>query len=294
MKLLKKQVKFSLPSILKEELGKYSFVFNPSFVFGDLQSYWAFRCFDEKNKAIICLIFILNRKDEIEKKIDLNDVFEAKFGCRPADPKLFSLGGEVFFTINTGYSQQEYNRVFLCNWNNGELVIRDCHIDSKRSVVEKNWMFFLLKNEMYLLYSISPQLKLFKLKSISQSKAFFSVVLSKTVSNRNLSIGTPLIEFGNQLRLIAHEKFKIGKKRMYLGVPVTINLLSNDVKISKEYFFHSLSSLLGDKHKFNKNLLSCSYFSGLQKIGEDKTMVSYGINDHHMNFVILNDKNLWP
>lgn len=108
------------------------------------------------------------------------------------------------------------------------------------------------------------------------------------------SIGTQLAWEGEKGFLIAHLKIHYFGKLLYLGQFVKVWFENNDVhaEIGGGYLLHSFKALLGNRTKHNKNLLSCTYFSGLRTT-DDGMQVGYGINDVDFAFAEMDRKSIW-
>ena len=64
---------------------------------------------------------------------------------------------------------------------------------------------------------------------------------------------------------------------------------TNNFTLTQQSSFlaHSIVSLFGNKIKLNPNLISCTYFSGLQSY-KKKWIISYGVNDIQWKIKCLN------
>jgi hypothetical protein len=267
-----------LPESIKKDLEQYKFVFNPSFVsFNNIQ-YWTFRCYSNIRKEILAIIYIYDENLSSLKIHDLNSIFRERHNLKPADPKLLRIGDNIYCTLNTGYSAKIENSVFLIKLTEN-LEIKRCIIEN-RSMVEKNWAFFEQEGKLKMLYSISPLCKIYTLSSVNKDEMFFEK--EKEVKNNltPLSIGTQPVVSKSKIYLIAHRKYSFLRKRLYLGVPVTLDMNTLEVKMGSVYLVHSLRSMFGSTFRFNKNLISCTYISGLQiNFKNNLAKITYGIND---------------
>jgi len=89
---------------------------------------------------------------------------------------------------------------------------------------------------------------------------------------------------------MAHEKRFLYNKRIYFGRLVCLSVIDKKFKITKVSpyrYIHSFRSLFGTIKKRNKNLISCSYFSGISQDIDSKIILSYGINDFSFSFGII-------
>jgi hypothetical protein len=225
----------------------------------------------------------------------LNKLFSEKFNERPADPKLFVVKNKICCTLNSGFVSTGQNSVYFMNIDSLANIhnLKTCVIKQRNSV-EKNWAFFEQNGVLKLLYSVSPVCRVYALKSETEHELHFE--LEKESENKLLeySIGTQAQIKNGFLYLITHQKYFFKGKRLYMGVPVKVNMTDLTVMISTKRIAHSLLALLGDKFKFNKNLISCTYFSGLQICDEnDVAKITYGINDIKWNSSTIKINKLW-
>jgi hypothetical protein len=282
-----------VPDLIKKDLEQYKFVFNPSFVSLNTTQYWAFRCYSELRKEILAIIYIYDESNSSLLIHDLNAIFKEKYDLKPADPKFFRIKDKVYCTLNTGYSANTENSVFLMQISEDKFNIRRCVIE-KRSMVEKNWAFFEQDGVMKMLYSISPICKTYALSSESESEVFFKEEKAVRNNLNSISIGTQPIINDNIIYLVGHRKYSFLKKRLYLGVPVKIDMKTLSVKKGPVFLVHSLFSMLGNRFKFNKNLISCTYISGLQlNFADQQAKITYGINDVSWQTMQVNLDDLW-
>jgi hypothetical protein len=154
-----------------------------------------------------------------------------------------------------------------------------------RKRIEKNWVFFERAGELFAYYSIDP---LIVIKSHTmditgglKNLQFERISEAEKRSKSHYSIGTQVLMEGNTHYLVAHKKIFFGKKRMYLGRVVRITYDVNmkpDVQFLNTYLIHSLKSLWGASVRHNKNLWSCTYFSGFMSTPKS-FVLGYGIND---------------
>lgn len=257
--------------------------------------YWAFRCFDETKNLILCNLYSYNKATDTLHVNCLNKLFTEKFNERPADPKLFVIRDKICCTLNSGFVSEGQNSVYFMNIDIQVNIhnLKKCIIQQRNSV-EKNWSFFEQNGILKLLYSISPICKVYILKAETEQELFFE--LEKETENKlpEYSIGTqPQIKNGF-LYLITHKKYFFNGKRLYIGIPAKVNMSDLTVILSTKKIVHSLLTLLGSKFKFNKNLISCTYFSGLQISDEnDIAKITYGVNDISWSSSKIKIEKLW-
>jgi hypothetical protein len=219
--------------------------------------------------------------------VDLTKHVEA-FGVKMlADPKLVVLGNNVWMTFNDGFSRTQ-NHLFLMRITPRPGPPRECLFEG-RQVVEKNWAFLLAEGKLRALYSVDP-VRVLQADTFDDDSSEISFrEISTQTPNRGrslgLTIGTQISHDRGAGYLIAHEKWHIGRYRCYVGRLVRIRQSGDEyaVQFSRRRLCHSLFSLLGSRRKYNVNLLSCTYFSGLE-VADDRALLGYGINDISTGF----------
>jgi hypothetical protein len=277
-------------------LERYSNVFNPGTLIAKNILYVTFRAFDRGfSKFHSFLIKYDLQKQLIEEEIDISEICNSYNIDICADPKLLQLDNEVWLTFNTGYSLSP-NSIYLMRVCESPGKPYQCLLEGRKTI-EKNWAFFKSGDELQAIYSLTPFLKIFLYDKCEERNIFFfkfindqslPVLFSK--KRINLSIGTQLVKVGDTLHLIAHEKIKIGYKRLYFGHFVTVK--NSNAVVHPKRLFHSYKSLLGSKIKHNKNLISCTYFSGLM-LYDKYFIVSYGINDITFDIKKIPQELIW-
>ncbi|WP_439151541.1 hypothetical protein [Winogradskyella sp.] len=294
IKALKRYQANFLPAKLKKILATYTYTFNPSYCFFNDTHYLAMRTYLADEGEIKGKIFIWKNDIDIHT-LDLSSYFKKKLGVnKVADPKLFLMNNRVFGTFNTGREFNKFNKLFLFSLTKeGVYEHFTCKFD-ERANIEKNWAFYYYKNDLYALYSLNP-LTIIKACNIGKDFIRFEIYYQdKKQSLVNHSIGTQLLNFEGEILGISHKKVSFKGSRMYLGRPIKFSL-SNEprIELGKKWFLiHSIKSLFGDRHKFNNQLISCTYFSGLSKL-KDEIIVSYGINDVEYNIIKVDKNKLW-
>ncbi|WP_336127221.1 hypothetical protein [Mesoflavibacter sp. CH_XMU1422-2] len=284
---------YNLPNLIKQELIKYSYVFNPSYVKYNHIHYLAIRVYCKKKKAVLSLLYIWDRVDSFET-FDLSKYFKNKINLnKVADPKLFIMNKSVWCTFNSGYVEKGNNNIVLFKLN------KNCISDyyncffSERNKIEKNWAFFYKDDSIHVLYDLNS-LTILKEESKNDNKLIFREYVKKNNFNRSYSIGTPLVVLKeNVYGFIGHKKINRKNKRLYLGSFFKLNTETMICEKKQGLYIHSLKSLLGVKFKFNKNLISCTYFSGLYKLDKDYVIIGYGINDVDWRLKKIKINKLW-
>ncbi|WP_033956545.1 hypothetical protein [Psychroserpens jangbogonensis] len=291
---LKKHKPFPIPDELQKTLLNIKFVFNSSFVIYRNVSYMALRMFDETSQTILAIIYVWEDENTITK-INLSEYFHQNLDIiKVADPKMFIMNNEVCCTFNTGDATEKQNEIVLLKIDKHQITEYFVCNYAQRARTEKNWAFYVENNTLYSLYSLSPLTILKASETGDHTIIFEKFFVDENQYLENFSIGTPLLELDDGYGFIAHKKFFRKRKRLYLGKPCRLIINTTPtVKTNRHCIIHSLKSLLGAKYKFNKNLISCTYFSGIHRFGEN-LIISYGINDIDWNIVTIKLKKIWP
>lgn len=285
IKFLKYARDFKLPETVLELLEKYSISFNPSLLIHDNIHYLAIRLKKDKQSKVTAKLIIWDASRV--QDINLSEEFEPKI-TKVADPKLFLLEGSVYCTFNTGHTAKEPNNIFLCKVENfGIREVKNC-VYNERTRIEKNWAFFKKGNKLLCLYSLNP-LTVLEAKNTTEYSIVFDNIFSNETDLIHHTIGSPIAhnKEKNSLAFIAHKKFYKGGKRLYLGKVLYFNTNNFTLTQQSSFLAHSIVSLFGNKIKLNPNLISCTYFSGLQSY-KNKWIISYGVNDIQWKIKSLN------
>jgi len=217
--------------------------------------------------------------------IDLTAAFTAKGVAVVSDPKLFTLGEEIWVTFNTGHTDKP-NRIFAAQLHPALSAPCELHV-SGRQAIEKNWALFRRNGVLHALYSVHPIIVLRALDCRLSGRIEFerlgADVKKHPAAPGNLTLGSQLAALdgdGNDFAAIVHSKFYWRKRRTYLGLPARIRFDREACRIAigRSYLAHSPGALLGDRVRHNPNLQSCTYFSGVI-VSDDRAILGYGIND---------------
>ncbi|GAL74971.1 hypothetical protein JCM19275_1010 [Nonlabens ulvanivorans] len=282
-----------LPSNILEHLAQFDFRFNPSFINCDKFNYLAIRVCRSKGDEVNALLYKWSSEENLEI-LDLSNYGESNLEVQKvADPKLFKIDKSVYCTFNTGFVSRSSNRLFLAlisDFNN--IKIKECFFNDRQRI-EKNWSFFKKNNELYAIYSINPLIILKAINKKENNDLIFEKSSQKDTTLPKLSLGTQLAKVGeDEYLMIAHKKMYLKNKRLYYGVPLIFN--TKDLKVTtscSSYLIDSYKSLFGNRFKFNKNLISCTYFSGICVLN-DYFIISYGVNDIEMRIVKVKKEKL--
>lgn len=274
-------------------------LFNPSIAFLDRLTVVAFRAIDKSSKSqnIEAFVALFTESNTCLDLFSLSEYAYQRGIAKAADPKLFKRkhDGSVWLTFNTGYVQSG-NELYVMQIYPHLEEPRRCLLPT-RMKIEKNWAFFFDGDQLNAYYSISP-LKIIGGESLignSKTITFREIYSSDEHSlAAPLSIGTQAVELPNGHGLIGHRKIHMFGKRLYYGVPVGIRNVDGKymTERSNRQLIHNYTSLLGSRDKHNKNLISCTYFSGLDFVG-DQIVLGYGINDVSFGLAMLNPIQLW-
>lgn len=266
-------------------------VFNPSFL--DWNGHWlvTFRYRDRELASSQAALLQGDMAGGPSRRSNLSE-HVARFGIAPlADPKLFRLGDEAWVTFNDGYSDAQ-NNVYLMRVapELGPPLL--CQLEGRQRV-EKNWAFMLDGARLRALYSVDPVRFIsapWPPPQGSSAVAFEHDVAApnehdaRKRNGRALSIGTQLASDGESTWLVAHEKWYFRGKRLYLGRATRLDSQRpSALSCSPRRLSHSLTSLIGARHKPNPRLISCTYFSGIV-VRDGHAILGYGINDVAFHF----------
>lgn len=297
VKTLKKYTTKYLSDDLLKHLDQYPYVFNPSIVSHLGCSLMTIRVYDTDTKTIHAHLYTWKEKESFNL-LNLTEYFTTITNVKKvADPKLFIMNGDVWGTFNTGYVHKGENKVVLFQIKNAQISTYYYCNYNERSRIEKNWAFFMKDNCIYALYGLKSGYVLkASLKTLEEGDSL-SFVLNRAGVNKHFkgyTIGTQLLSLGDHnYGLIGHKKIEFKGKRIYFGRAFIFTPFEEiSIKKSSPFFVHSLKSLLGNSFKFNKNLISCTYFSGITMRGDD-VIISYGINDIDWNIIALKLNKLW-
>ncbi|MBU1802291.1 MAG: hypothetical protein KKA97_08680 [Actinobacteria bacterium] len=218
-----------------------------------------------------------------------------------ADPKLFTSGGRVLVTFNSGTPPAGENDVYVAEvWPVLGPPLK-CLLDG-RERIEKNWAFFSEEGgALSAIYSLVPLTFIQAAPGAPDDSTLRFVRTSQDGHRdsmrlgRRLSLGTQPILEQDRLRMVAHEKFWLGRRRAYAGRPITIDGLSTGeplLSVSRIRLVHTWKDALPRiSPSHNPNLLSATYFAGLTRV-DGELVASYGIND--IGFAITGmEEQLW-
>ena len=238
--------------------------------------------------------YLLVKNGDGKESVDLSNHFSQQDIGIVADPKLFETDNEIWCAFNTGHTSDGLNNIYLFKVFPQISEPLKCLYDGRQQI-EKNWAFFRRNGTWFALYGLSP-VTVLKAKETNITGVLEFGLESKEskLQFQNFSIGTQFCLINGRLFFVCHKKILLGKKRFYLGKLFSFDIEHMEVKkVTKKYLIHSLLSLFGEKKKWNKNLISCTYFSGITYDKSTcKIILGYGINDLHYNIAEIGDNVL--
>lgn len=261
-------------------------VFNPSFVFSKNIKAVSFRAipYANKNKKLTSYFCVdSGHGPEIQ---NLSEAWTSYLNCpRLIDPKIFSLKEDIYITFNSGYVKGGNDIFVMKIYPNIECPKKISY--KGRQTQERNWSFFTHENDIYALYWVDP-LRILKLeKSTDKQWHFVDYYKGDLVELYDqITLGTQLCYFKGKCYFIGHIKGNIDRRKAYLGKLFNFDFINKNVEPHDGFMAHSFDSLFGVKNKSNKNLFSCTYFSGLN-ILNDNLLAGYGVNDIDLGFSLV-------
>lgn len=252
-------------------------IFNPSFYCDNDVKIFSFRAIPNGTDRLDSFISIEDKAGRLVKNISL-ELSEELNAVRLIDPKVFKINEAIYITFNSGWIP-EGNDIFIMKIYPKIESSRRIIYKSRRKQ-ERNWAFFSENGEIYALYWINP-LKVLKVKNMGsdswEMEDFYCGEHNKNLS-RDLTIGTQLVRLDGKYYFVSHKKCIFLRKKIYLGKLCMLDFNKKYIKAGRYWLAHSFKSLFGSKIKYNTNLFSCTYFSGIQA-SDDSIKLGYGIND---------------
>lgn len=292
LKFLARESNPKLANALRQSLeDRYENIFNPSLVFLNSEETFVstIRLLPKGTQPPFRSALIHQKGEHDCEVFDLNEVMEA-FGLDVvADPKLFRSGEEVWCTFNDGHRPQVANKIHLLKVYPEIGSPIECVLQPRQRI-EKNWAFYREDDRWRALYGIAPTKVIEEAPHSNGNQLRFEYTDAEAPSPyRGYAIGTQLCKVHDAYYFVGHKKINFRKKRAYLGRLFRFNPASRTTEaVSKSFLAHSFRALLGSKPKWNKNLISCTYFSGLSfNSNEQKLYLSYGINDNDFNIASI-------
>lgn len=206
------------------------------------------------------------------------------FGDVVADPKVWRQGDGLAVTFNSGWDR-ERNRLYVARiWPEvGAPEEVGC---PGRQRVEKNWGFFEADGRVQVLYGLSPV----PVFMASAGGEFLPVAEGEPVG-AGRTLGSQPVFWGGRWYVMGHRRGWIRGKRWYVAELWSFGRVGSgwgDVRRESGPWAHSPVGLLGGGRKRNRNLLSCTYCSGLER-ADGGWWVGYGLNDRSAHVAWLPD-----
>ncbi|WP_301113640.1 hypothetical protein [Microbacterium sp.] len=234
----------------------------------------------------------------IARIVDLTDAARDAGLSVVADPKLLSLGEEVYVTFNSGYTQSGPNAIYLQKVFPELRDPQECKLEDRQRI-EKNWAFYLGdQGDLCALYGIAPLQKL----TMRAGNLGSNLPLGFTRDGRNSGSGmNSMYTIGTQLHLssdgamqfVVHQKHRVMHKRAYTGRLARMSLDEEPaVRLSSTRLIHSYAAALPQLRPHNRRLISATYFSGITAHSGD-LLLSYGINDRTFGIARVPQAELW-
>jgi hypothetical protein len=268
-------------------------VFNPSPIEHGGALYVAFRAICPDGGRVRAY---LARLDESGGVVTDLTSFAADLGIPfIADPKLLTLGQEVYVTYNSGFSSQRPNSIYLQRVTPELGVPQECLLEDRQRV-EKNWAFFQAGPELRAVYSLQPlEILVNRGGGLGDGGplAFDRRQPTGSVGPVGLTIGSQMLVEADRGLLIAHSKVKVGRQRAYVGRLVELDLAADEysVSVSPTTLIDSWRALLPSRNRLNPNLWSATYFSGITRIRKE-LLLGYGVNDSRAALARITEESI--
>ncbi len=277
------------PSIIKLSQGYLLAARVDSIYQGKLLSNIVFTKLDNKLNQ-------LSKTEVISKKLQNCQEY-----CTAQDPRLFLLHNKIYMLYNAEtpvngqiISTKRSMHLAEIEDRSGSFKVKKSyplHYNAQKAV-EKNWSPLVLDDELYLVYSISPQLNVLKVNLNNGICSLFSSLENSYISHfGNIHGGTNYVQIAEKRFLsIAHSHASIinfyGDKwvidRFYFPIPNAIEKTDQGF-IIENIPPHPLFSSLPPKLTFNsiKSTMFVHFPGGLIDLGE-YFLVSAGIHDNQI------------
>lgn len=257
-------------------------VFNPSFYESSAVRVFAFRANPDGSRELVSFVSVEDHTGRTLSRIS-PALYPDIDAPGLIDPKVFTVGGEVYVTFNSGWVPSGGNDIFVMRVHPTMGEPKKVIYEGRRDQ-ERNWAFFSEHGEVYAIYQIAP-LVILKLERESGDAWWLADHLRQARADvpHDLTLGTQPSRHGSRYYFMAHRKYRLRRKKVYLGRLCALDLRNMAVTSSDSWIAHSSESLRGSEVKHNTNLFSCTYFSGLQASDAGITL-GYGVNDVDFGF----------
>lgn len=265
-------------------------VFNPSFYESDPVNVYAFRAIPAGSRQLQSYVSIETPTGSTLSQIS-PEQFPALNVPRLIDPKIFTVGADIFLTFNSGWFPSGSNDIFVMQVYPTMGHPKKVLYGGRRDM-ERNWAFFSEGGEVFAIYQVAP-LVILRLERVSKHAWHMAEHFRQDQPGefQDLSLGTQPVRHEDRYYFMAHRKYLLRQKKLYLGRLCALDAAARTVTLADTWMAHSPESLLGSPVKHNSNLYSCTYFSGLQAIGPNLSL-GYGINDVDFGFSALSLESL--
>lgn len=276
-------------------------VFNPSVVIEGDVTYIAVRAETSPGERPFRALLLTVRDGRVDDVVDLSAGLRSVTDAKAADPKLVRMGAEIYVTFNTGKTASGENDIYLQRIAPVLGPPQQCIVHDRRRI-EKNWGFYLLPDGVpRFIYSIAP----LTLLRLSDGELGSSPTLTFTpeltapmpADFPRLHIGSqPLMSAEGRALVAANRQvqLRVSRHKFYFGLIAEIDLVSGSlVRLSRHPLIHSWGSMLPPQREpHNPGLWSATYFSGLDRDGDD-LVLSYGVNDREGHVARIAERSVW-
>ena len=257
-------------------------VFNPSFHESGAVRVFAFRAIPDGSRELVSFVSVEDRSGRTLNRISPS-LYQGIDAPRLIDPKVFTIGDEVYLTFNSGWVPAGGNDIFVMKVYPTMGAPRKV-VYAARQDQERNWAFFSEGGEVYAIYRIAP-LVILRLERESSDAWLLADHFRGAGADvpHDLTLGTQPSRHAGRYYFMAHRKYVVKRKKVYLGRLCALDPGTMTVTAGDSWIAHSPESVLGSAVKRNTNLYSCTYFSGLQASDSGITL-GYGVNDVDFGF----------
>jgi len=191
------------------------------------------------------------------------------------DIRLFSVDRQFINAIGTRLDDKEdYPQIFKCKWTNDGELVENTRI-SQQGKTEKNWLPFVIDNNVNCLYSTGPKLVIVDLNGNTISESIPSIYCN------DFRGGAAPIQFKNGWLWVIHQvTIRISQtRRIYLHRFVWVpnfNEAQNMI-VSKPFYFQEQS---------------IEFCSGMCHGKNEEILMTYGFLDNKANLLVVDSKTI--
>ncbi|MDE8650467.1 hypothetical protein [Novosphingobium album (ex Liu et al. 2023)] len=270
-----------------------TYVFNPCIVAVDARIFAFYRVVraDLGRRIAACVIDPLTRQPLPGSATPFSDAIGADSDWY-ADPRVYTIGGEILVYWNTGFANEGENDQFLIRVDCDRLApagkpIR-IEIDGPRQKIEKNWILFEQGGSLFAIYSIAPH-RVLKLRHWHEDRMIFADFATTYWNSHPISdrFGLPRggaqpVQRGDKLYHFCHASLRRPTGSVYVAQcyefeaepPFAIRRFTLEPL--------QLPNPLGERFtlpKLNPKVRSVVYPAGNLPLDGDQVLLSYGLND---------------